>query len=119
MTPYIKHQDRMICILRSGFFEVFSYIEGRHIKFDTLDACKNLIDKEEKTLNDEKQKLLNDKKFIEETILERLNFIDRPANIDEIVEFIFNDIEDTRDKDKSFTCEDVYIGFRRFLEKDL
>ena len=102
----IIYKKRVIKHLLSGGFEIYSYDDGRFIKFDDIDKCKELVDNEEK-------------KEIEKTILERLNFIDRPANIDEIVEFIFNDIEDTRDKDKSFTSEDVYIGFRRFLEKDL
>ena len=43
--------------------------------------------------------------------------IDRPANHDEIVDFIVNDIEECADE--IYTSEDVNIAFRRYLEKDL
>ena len=43
--------------------------------------------------------------------------IDRPANHDEIVDFIVNDVEETADA--NYSSEDLNIAFRRYLEKDL
>lgn len=43
--------------------------------------------------------------------------IDKPINHNDIIDYIENDIMDTRDvNDYTFTSEDVKIGFRRFLE---
>lgn len=43
--------------------------------------------------------------------------IDQPANHEYIVEFVINNVIETRiEGDDSFTSEDVNIAFRRFLE---
>lgn len=45
--------------------------------------------------------------------------IDRPSNHDHIIDFIVNDVVETRiEGDDSFTSEDVNIAFRRFLESN-
>ncbi len=44
--------------------------------------------------------------------------IDRPANHDEILEFIHDDVEDAADP-IDYHSGDMNIAFRRFLEKDL
>lgn len=44
--------------------------------------------------------------------------MDCPANLDAIVDFVVQDILETRIKgEPDFTSEDVIIGFRRFIEQ--
>ena len=41
--------------------------------------------------------------------------MDAPSNFDEIVDFIYDDVCETADKDE-WHCGDVMIGFRRWIE---
>ena len=41
--------------------------------------------------------------------------IDIPSNLDDIVEFILQDVLDSTDVN-NYTSEDIMIGFRRFIE---
>lgn len=50
-------------------------------------------------------------------IFNRIN-IDTPSNFDEILEFVYSDVEETADKE-NWHDGDVAIGFRRWIEKDV
>lgn len=43
--------------------------------------------------------------------------IDKPANYDEILKFMVNDMEETADP-QYFNSQDAAIAFRRFLESE-
>ena len=64
------------------------------------------------------EKIVKDSKSdIGDAVSELLTKIgmDKPANYDEMVEFIFNDVKETASDE--WTSEDIIIAFRRFIEK--
>jgi len=66
-------------------------------------------------MKDQEQfKMKDDIEFIFINIIKKIG-IDIPNNWEDIVQFIYEDVLDTADKD-NWTSEDVSIGFRRYLE---
>lgn len=60
----------------------------------------------------------DNRKFIDLTLCqmyEQLG-IDVPGNHGDVVDFVYDDVINTRDLTEEYTDEDVRIGFRRFIE---
>jgi hypothetical protein len=67
----------------------------------------------------EDRKLMTKKDAVELTLIDTFSKIgmDRPENFDEIVQYVYDDVDETAD-DVDWNDSDVMIGFRRWIESN-